>query len=131
MRLAGVGADTHTAPVQSTYQWHTVFPHEPALTPLRYPVLFLELLLPKVLAAGPAARGVLQTAQPYAVKPDPVGIAESGTVVVRGVRDLQPVAGMPVGRMTTTAAARAVKDAVAADPSLAGTVQLVGPGVAP
>jgi hypothetical protein len=31
--------------------------------------------------------------------------------------------------MTTTAAARAVKDAVAADPSLAGTLQLVGPGV--
>jgi hypothetical protein len=131
MRLAGVGADTHTAPVQSTYQWHTVFPHEVTLRPLGLPVQFIGLLLPKVLAAGPAARGPLQNAQPYAVKPDPVGIAESGMVVVRGVRDLQPVAGISSAPMTTTAAARAVSDAVAADPSLAGTMELVGPGVAP
>jgi hypothetical protein len=130
MRLAGVAADTHTAPIQSVYQWDTVFPHEEALIALRYPVQFLGLLVPKVIAAGPAARSALQKAQPYAVKPDPVGIAESGTVAVRSVRDLQPVAGISSAPMTTTAAARAVADLVASDPSLAGTMQLVGPGVA-
>jgi hypothetical protein len=31
--------------------------------------------------------------------------------------------------MTTTAAARAMADLVASDPALAGTMQLVGPGV--
>jgi Family of unknown function (DUF6603) len=131
MRLAGAAADTHTAPVQSVYQWDTVFPHEEALLPLRYPVQFLGLVVPRVLAAGPAARGALQNAQPYGVKPEPVGIAESGTVVVRGLRDLQPVAGISSAPMTTTAAARAVADLVASDPSLAGTMQLVGPGIAP
>jgi hypothetical protein len=131
MRFAGVQADRHGAPVVSTYRWNTVYPHEAALEPQRQTVLVSPLLRARLIAASAAARSPVRTAQPYLVDRDPARLADAGTVLVRGVDDLRSVDGAPAGPMTTTHAARLLDELAAEDPSLRGTVQLVGPGVAP
>ena len=124
VRLAGVTGDTRGDAVESVYRWETVYPGEEHLDAQLHDVFLTTDVREAVLLTGPAGR-TFQAAQPYLQAPDPVRVADSGTVVIRRVSDLSDAVDVPSAPMTTTAAARIVEDLASPD------LQLVGLGVAP
>jgi hypothetical protein len=124
MRLAGVSGETHATPVESAYQWETVYPGEEHLDLQLHAVLLAPFVLGNVLSTGPAGRARIAV-QPYTPIADPVHIADPGMVVIRSITDLSLPANVPAEPLTTTAAARTMEEIGADD------LQLVGLGVAP
>jgi hypothetical protein len=124
------GADTETfgTPVPTAYRWDTVFPNKQQ-PPRADAVLFADHVQSAVLRSGPAGKFATQNRNPFTVSRAQIAYAGAGQVTVVTTRDLKPAAGVTAGVMTTTAAARVVEDLVAADSSLAGTLQFAAAGV--
>jgi hypothetical protein len=112
----------HGTPSASFYEWNTVCPPV-RMVPTRHQFTSLAGLNTVLLTNGPAGRANNLSANPYAVIADPIKAADPGTVTVRSMRDLSPVAGISASATTTTQAA----EIVASLP--AGTAQWVGAGV--
>jgi hypothetical protein len=124
------GADTETfgTPVPTAYRWDTVFPNkqQPGRPDA---VLFADHVQFAVLRSGPAGKFATQNRNPFMLSRPQIDYAGAGQVTVVTTRDLKPAAGATAAVMTTTAAARVVEDLVAADASLAGTLQFAAAGV--
>ena len=128
LRLAGVDVATRGAPVESIYEWETTFPHR-TFSRFRDVVEFSATMHAAFLASGAVSMAAQKRTNPYAVAPDRVRLADPGEVEIRRRSDLGAVA-TAAAPMATVEAYRVIGDLVAAQPELAGDLQVVGAGVA-
>jgi hypothetical protein len=105
----------------TNYEWFTVMP--PGRGGVRQTYTSLAGLHELLLRAGPAGAATPAAANPYAVIPDKISLADPGVARVRSTVDLSVPAGVSADPMTTTAAARVVAGLTP------GTAQWVGAGV--
>ena len=128
LRLAGVTAATKGAPAESIYQWETTFPHR-TFSRFKGSVDISKFLYGAIIAAGAVSIAAQKHANPYAVAPEPVRLADPGQVEIRTRTDLGVVAAAATV-MATVDAYQAMAVLAAAQPELAGDLQVVGLGVA-
>jgi hypothetical protein len=106
----------------TSYRWDTITPgHSAPRTTMEFTSLLG--LHDAMFASGAAGRAFVSASNPYTVPPEPVTLADPGSVRVVSTRDLGVLADVPGESMTTTAAARIVAGLPA------GAGQYVGAGV--
>ena len=130
-RLAGADGDVHGTPVETQYQWDTVYPHEPGLAGTFDRARLPSHVASVVLHTSAAGKFERAAGNPYHGPGDPITLADPGQATIRRVRDLTADPAASAAFTTTTEAARALADLTTANPELAGSLQLVGIGAAP
>jgi hypothetical protein len=128
LRLAAVDVATKGTPVESIYQWETTFPHR-TFSRFIGTVDISKFLYASIIAAGAVSLAGQKHANPYAVAPRPVQLADPGQVEIRRRTDLGVVAAAATP-MATVDAYQLMAVLATAQPELAGDLQVVGPGVA-
>jgi hypothetical protein len=96
------------AAVDDTYQWETIFPHEPGLDTPPSSQLFIGIAS-MVLRSGSVARASRARGSAYTTPTDPIRLSPAGTKEIRRGSDLAAVPDVTV-RATTADAARTLAD---------------------
>jgi hypothetical protein len=94
--------------VDDTYQWETIFPHEPGLDTPPSSQLFIGIAS-MVLRSGSVARASRARGSAYTTPTDPIRLSPAGTKEIRRGSDLAAVPDVTV-RATTADAARTLAD---------------------